>query len=558
MSMEATADPVPRAKVGRGLGRLSIARKLAVLTAIVVVAVGVSTYTSSRGMASLDETTTELYERGGRPLVDIYDMTAHFDGLRIRAFRHGVAEDPAIMDELEAGIQEKEAEMLAALESYESRFGGALDEQRAALAASLRASLAELMTAIEDTYLPASRADDPAVPEMTETLVGEPGKVTGDIIDAMAQLEIAQAATLADEAGSTYRTGLTASLAVSAAGLLLMVGIVWLVARSITRPLRRAVDICKGAADGDLRRRIAAAGHDEIAELGRALDTVLDRMSAAMRALGTSSTGLASSSQQLTAVAKDLGIAADETSGQAATSSAAAEEVSANVNTVAAGTEQMGASIRDISGSAAEAAKVAGQAVAVAQSTTDTVTKLGESSVEIGEVIKVITSIAEQTNLLALNATIEAARAGEAGKGFAVVANEVKELAKQTAEATGDIAGKVTAIQDDARAAADAIAEIADVIGRINEIQTVIASAVEEQTATTAEILRGVQEAATGASHIAENVGGVAQTAQHTTAGATDTLAAAQDLARMADELHAVVAQFSFDERTSMEAPVAV
>ncbi len=149
--------------------------------------------------------------------------------------------------------------------------------------------------------------------------------------------------------------------------------------------------------------------------------------------------------------------------------------------------------------------------------TNATVSSLGESSAEIGNVVKVITSIAEQTNLLALNATIEAARAGEAGKGFAVVANEVKELAQETARATEDIARRVEAIQSDTTGAVDAINRISAIIERINDFQTTISSAVEEQTATTAEMSRNATEASTGAVQIAKNIAGVAQAARDTT-----------------------------------------
>ncbi|MDP3892392.1 methyl-accepting chemotaxis protein, partial [Nocardioides sp.] len=165
-------------------------------------------------------------------------------------------------------------------------------------------------------------------------------------------------------------------------------------------------------------------------------------------------------------------------------------------------------------------------------------------SAEIGQVIKVITSIAQQTNLLALNATIEAARAGDAGKGFAVVANEVKELAKETARATEDIGQKIEAIQSDTQGAVSAIAEISEVIGRINDIQTTIASAVEEQTATTNEIARSVTEAAAGANGIAEDVTRVASAADDTRQGAQNTLQSATDLTGMATELKQLVEQF--------------
>jgi methyl-accepting chemotaxis protein len=184
--------------------------------------------------------------------------------------------------------------------------------------------------------------------------------------------------------------------------------------------------------------------------------------------------------------------------------------------------------------------------VDAAATTTATVAKLGESSAEIGNVVKVITSIAEQTNLLALNATIEAARAGEAGKGFAVVANEVKELAQETAKATEDIARRVEAIQGDTSGAVAAIGRISTVIGQINDYQTTIASAVEEQTATTSEMSRSVSEAATGSGQIAENIGGVSTAAESTTQALTQTRTAVDELSRMAADLRTTVSRFSY------------
>jgi methyl-accepting chemotaxis protein len=250
---------------------------------------------------------------------------------------------------------------------------------------------------------------------------------------------------------------------------------------------------------------------------------------------------LASSAQELTAVSQQMAANSEETATQASVVSAAAEQVSRNVGTVASAAEEMGASIKEIAKSASEAARVATSAVKVAEKTNATVSKLGESSAEIGNVIKVITSIAQQTNLLALNATIEAARAGEAGKGFAVVANEVKELAKQTAKATEDIGRRIEAIQTDTKSAVDAIAQISGIIGQINDIQSTIASAVEEQTATTSEISRNVGEAALGSSEIAQNVMGVAQAARSTTEGASHTKGSADELSRMATELQRLV-----------------
>jgi methyl-accepting chemotaxis protein len=255
---------------------------------------------------------------------------------------------------------------------------------------------------------------------------------------------------------------------------------------------------------------------------------------------------LADESHRLRSVSESMAANAEETAAQAGVASTAAEQVSQNVASVATAAEEMGVSIKEIAKSANEAARVATSAVKVADRTNATVAKLGESSTEIGNVIKVITSIAQQTNLLALNATIEAARAGEAGKGFAVVANEVKELAKQTAKATEDISRKIEMIQTDTKGAVEAIAQIGTIINQINDIQNTIASAVEEQTATTGEISRNVTEAAKGSNEIAHNISGVAMAAQGTTEGAANTKHSADQLSQFASELKQLVAQLGY------------
>ncbi|WP_292605358.1 methyl-accepting chemotaxis protein [Nocardioides sp. REDSEA-S30_B4] len=315
-------------------------------------------------------------------------------------------------------------------------------------------------------------------------------------------------------------------------------------AAELAAKVEAVLDVVQAAVDGDLTREITVSGEDAVGQLAGGLSSLLGTLRESMASIGQTADALGVAAEQLTILSQGMGDGASVTSDKAASASASSSEVSASIQTVASAAEEMTASIREIAQNATEAASVATGAVGVASQAQDTVASLGESSAEIGQVIKVITSIAQQTNLLALNATIEAARAGDAGKGFAVVANEVKELAKETAKATEDIGRKIEAIQGDTSGAVSAISEISEVIGRINDIQTTIASAVEEQTATTNEIARSVTEAAGGANGIADDISQVASAADDTRQGAQNTLQSATELSTMASELKAQVGRF--------------
>jgi len=254
-------------------------------------------------------------------------------------------------------------------------------------------------------------------------------------------------------------------------------------------------------------------------------------------ALGVQSRRAGASADHLSAASVQLSRAAAETSAQVQAVSAASEEVSASMSSVAAAIEEVTASIREISASASEASTTAVQAVAGAAETNAAVATLNSSSAEIGQVITAITVIAEQTNLLALNATIEAARAGEAGKGFAVVAGEVKELARQTAEATESIRDRISAIQQDTDHAMNAIERDRALVERIADIQQHIAAAVEEQALAANEIARTVHEANRGVTEISINMTGVAAVAEQTSQAASGLNRTADHIATLVTDI---------------------
>jgi methyl-accepting chemotaxis protein len=347
-----------------------------------------------------------------------------------------------------------------------------------------------------------------------------------------------------------------------------------LIARSITGPLGHATGSMVRLAQGDKSIEVAHTElKSEIGDLARALAVFkqnaleMDRLAVeradqekravedkrnAMLTMADSFettvrgvvSQVSSASTEMRASAETMADTTKDTSSRAGVMAGAADVAFSNTQSVAAATEELSASIREISQQVANSAEIASHAVAEARRTDTTVTALSDASHRIGEVVRLISDIAGQTNLLALNATIEAARAGDAGKGFAVVASEVKNLATQTAKATEDISAQIAEMQTATGEAVNAIHGIADTIGRMDQIASTIAAAVEEQGAATQEISRSVQQAASGAREVSENVSAVTKSVEESGRMAGGLLDAASELSEQAELMNREVGNF--------------
>jgi methyl-accepting chemotaxis protein len=409
-------------------------------------------------------------------------------------------------------------------------------------------------------YLQAINTFSSAVAHSPSTVAADSGapidlyiKLQDKIDETSDVLEQSEKKAEASASGNSRRAT-RALFAMCGASLLLLLLVSSPIGLSITRGLDSfSSRFIAMAESNDLTARVDQERKDEIGDLGKCLNLFVGKVHDILAEITTTSQHVASASERLSSTSQQISANSEETSAQANVVAQAVQQVNQNLQSVSTGGDEMTSTIQSIATNAHEAATVASSAVQTAQAANTTIGKLGESSREIGEVIKVITSIAQQTNLLALNATIEAARAGEAGKGFAVVANEVKELAKQTAKATKDISRKINAIQTDTKGAVDAIGTISQVITTINDISGTIATAVEEQSATTNEMTRNVADAAKGSGEITHNIAGVAEAARSTSSSSQESLKASNELAEMAVQLRSLVAQFRIADARGAE-----
>ncbi len=343
--------------------------------------------------------------------------------------------------------------------------------------------------------------------------------------DSLAK-NIMQTATVQAQAMQAKMTvTLSSFIIVLALSIMLMVTTSLSLIKGIKKATEVALDLAEG--DGDLTKRMGFTAGDEIGVLGRSIDKLVSTLGKMIKQVQNSGESIDHSGLELAALAEQMNGASADIQSRAVGVAAAAEEMSINMNSVAAAVEEAAVNVSTVAeatGTIADAGRaiadntknaraMTGEAVTRTQRSYELINTLGNAAQEIGRVTETITEISEQTNLLALNATIEAARAGEAGKGFAVVANEIKELAKQTALATVEINSKIHGIQDSTSKSVTEIQEILNVINEVNSIVDSIASAVENQTATTNDIAENVEQASIGIQEVATNVSQVSAVA---------------------------------------------
>lgn len=363
-------------------------------------------------------------------------------------------------------------------------------------------------------------------------------------------------------------------LLIVVAGLAFLVMTALFASKQISTPIKIAGamlrDIAEG--EGDLTKRLRVTTRDEIGEMAGWFNGFIGKIQAVVKDIANSTKALDDSSKNLSGISDQMTRSMAQTSNKAGLVASAAEEMSStmmsvatateqassSVNMVAAATEEMSSTINEISNNTTKARKISQEAVGVAKDVSEKMDHLSKFANEIGKVTETITDISEQTNLLALNATIEAARAGEAGKGFTVVATEIKELAKQTATSTHEISGRIETIQTSTADTIEQVQKILKVINDVDDIVCVIASSVEEQTATTREIAGNVAQAARGLRDVSDNVAqsttvsrgiamdiaGVNHAAEEVSGNSANVASSADELKKLAGQLNEMVKKF--------------
>ena len=530
-----------------GLSNLKVNWKVRILNAMSILALGIFAAVALSTLRIV-EVSGPLYKEIAHKqdlVQDVSPPVLSLEPTRLALYQLLMEPDPARQDEYVAKIHQlrKDYEKM-----YDEDLQGLEDGKiKTLLTSVLHPAANEYFEHLDSGFVPlVKKGDRKKADDFRRDVLRPIAEKHDQAIEEIVKLAEAEERDTEKQATSTIasRTWTVAFVGLLSVGLMLLAG--FFIGRSISVPLEtiaaRLKDISEG--EGDLTKSVEVLGSDEAGQVATYFNQFVAKLRDMIAAISENAEHVAAASEQLSANSQQITANSEETSAQAQVVSQTGDHINRNLQTIATGAEEMTATVSEIAKNAMEAAKVSTEAVATADATNSTVARLGEASSEIGKVIEVITTIAQQTNLLALNATIEAARAGEAGKGFAVVAYEVKELAKQTAKSTEEIAHKISAIQTNTSGAVDAIGAIKNVIDKVNHISSVIATAVEEQSATTNEMSRNVGEAAKGAAEISNNISGVAEAAQSTSNSVAESHKAIEHLTQMAQQLRLLVGQF--------------
>jgi methyl-accepting chemotaxis protein len=366
---------------------------------------------------------------------------------------------------------------------------------------------------------------------------------------------ITDGAKAAEQSGLEAARRVMATLFVAVVFASVLVGLLsFFVTRGVTRTIDGAVAAIQRLSKGDLTTRFAYDRDDEFGRLAASLNGAIADMRRAIEEMSDGARTLSGAARELTATAEQMSVSSEVTSERATSVSASVEEIQQSATVVASGTEELAIATQEVTRNVSVAAKVAADGVRLAETTNASLEDLARAGADIGAITKTISTIAQQTNMLALNATIEAARAGAAGKGFAVVASEVKELARQTESATDDISRKVAAIQTSTNRAIESIRDLANAMTRVDEVSQTLATAMEEQTATHAQISRTTADVAHATGGMSNDVTQVAAVAEQSAAAASQTRQAANELLRLAESLERTVSVFNVTEATPPQA----
>uniref|UniRef100_Q07VM7 Methyl-accepting chemotaxis sensory transducer n=1 Tax=Rhodopseudomonas palustris (strain BisA53) TaxID=316055 RepID=Q07VM7_RHOP5 len=556
------------------LNNIKITSKILLIVALLAVVTLASVFYATSKMRAMDDANTDMVSRVDKSTTLAARASRRAENYMSSAFQ-------LLAETTDAGNAKILAQAVESREAYNKAMATVLKDMPEQ-ASSIEPTIAQFTTAFAacrpimeaaakttdaaDNLIVSARLKAECVPVMTAAMETHAKLVSG---------MLANVAKLADQmtvdANSTIRTVWVASIV----GLLLGLSVaLWIGIKGLSQSVNRLKHMMEKLAANDLAIAISGTERrDELGDMARTLDVfktsalevqkmradqqATEKRNAEQRksdmqklasdfesAVGEIIETVSSSSTELEASAGTLTSTAERSQQLTSMVAAASEEASANVQSVASATEEMASSVNEISRQVQESARIANDAVDQAKNTNDRVGELSQAAGRIGAVVELINTIAGQTNLLALNATIEAARAGEAGRGFAVVASEVKALAEQTAKATGEISQQINGIQAATQGSVAAIKQISATIGRMSEISSTIASAVEEQGAATQEISRNVQQAAQGTQQVSANITDVQRGASETGSASSQVLSAAQSLSRDSNRLKLEVGKF--------------